>query len=96
MNGIEIAEGESVADDGLLMQVLEAREELEEATSEQQVDVIRRQYEGLIEETLTALRMAFTNDLERAKALTIELQYWSNIRHACIDWEPGKPIEIRH
>jgi hypothetical protein len=35
-------------------------------------------------------------DLERAKSLTIELQYLQNLDNAAKDWQPGKRVEITH
>jgi hypothetical protein len=35
-------------------------------------------------------------DLERAKSLTIELQYLQNLDNAAKDWQPEKRVEITH
>ena len=35
-------------------------------------------------------------DLDRAKSLTIELQYLQNLDNAAKDWQPGKRVEITH
>jgi hypothetical protein len=34
--------------------------------------------------------------MEEAKELTIQMQYWDNIRRAIVDWAPGKRIELQH
>ena len=35
-------------------------------------------------------------DLDRAKSLTIELQYLQNLDNAAKEWQPGKRVEITH
>lgn len=84
-------------DPELLMKILDTRERLEEATDENEAKNIKDESEVRINEIITKLSQAFkSNDLVQAKALTIRLQYWYNIREAAIEWEPGKPIEIHH
>jgi molecular chaperone HscB len=47
--------------------------------------------------TADQLTKAFkANDITEAKALTVQLQYWDNIRRAIVDWAPGKRIELKH
>ncbi|CAG8499595.1 2852_t:CDS:2 [Ambispora leptoticha] len=97
LNGILVTESESIEDPELLMQVMEARELLEEATCEEEVKNIREMNEERINEIIKEISQAFqNNDLDTAKALTIRLQYWHNIRNAAVDWVPGKRIEILH
>ncbi|CAG8465229.1 4204_t:CDS:2 [Ambispora gerdemannii] len=89
LNGILVTESESIEDPELLMQVMEARERLEEATSEEEVKIITEENEEISQ--------AFqNNDLDTAKELTIRLQYWCNIRNAAVDWAPGKRVELLH
>jgi molecular chaperone HscB len=54
-------------------------------------------FAGKIEHTASQLTQAFNSkDLEEAKSLAVQLQYWDNIRRAIVDWVPGKRIEIQH
>jgi molecular chaperone HscB len=50
-----------------------------------------------IHQTADQLTYAFkSNNLEEAKELTVQLQYWDNIRRAIVDWAPGKRLELKH
>ncbi|ORX52688.1 hypothetical protein DM01DRAFT_254543 [Hesseltinella vesiculosa] len=79
------------------MEVMEVREALEEAASDPEVEVINEENKQKILETCQALSSAFEeNDFDLAKDLTIQLQYWDNIRRAIVDWVPGKRVEVKH
>ncbi|CAO3613661.1 unnamed protein product [Cunninghamella blakesleeana] len=95
--GVEIDESESLHNPALLMEVMEVREELEEATTNDDVEIIKNENDEKIKETVANLSSAFANnDLDLAKDYSIQLQYWENIRRAIIDWSPGHRIEIKH
>ncbi|GBC10673.1 hypothetical protein RclHR1_09810007 [Rhizophagus clarus] len=97
LNNISISESESLQDQELLMEILDVREQLEEATNENNVKVIKNESEDKINNILAELSQAFSsNDFCMAKESTVKLQYWYNIRNATIDWQPGKRIEIYH
>ncbi|CAO3643355.1 unnamed protein product [Cunninghamella echinulata] len=95
--GVEIDESESLHNPTLLMEVMEVREELEEATTDNDVEAIKNENDEKIKETVANLSRAFAdNDLDLAKDYSIQLQYWENIRRAIIDWTPGHRVEIKH
>lgn len=95
--GIQVGEAESLEDPELLMQVLEAREELESASSREDAMAIQDDNQVHLDQTISDLSEAFAKqDYDTAKILAIKLQYWVNIRNAAKDWEPGKRIEIQH
>ncbi|KAL1924822.1 uncharacterized protein VTP21DRAFT_4476 [Calcarisporiella thermophila] len=97
LNGISVDESESLEDPELLMEVLETREQLEEAQAEEEVEIIATENQKRMEETINGLSDAFRNkDFKRAKQLAIELQYWVNIERAIKEWAPGKRIELHH
>ncbi|ORZ22035.1 Co-chaperone HscB, C-terminal oligomerization domain-containing protein [Absidia repens] len=97
LQGVEVNEAESLHHPELLMDVMEVREELEEATTNEDVELIKQENDGKIKETVAQLSKAFSEkDLDLAKDYSIQLQYWENIRRAIIDWSPGKRIEIKH
>ncbi|CAM0141470.1 unnamed protein product [Umbelopsis sp. WA50703] len=97
LNGVEVSESESLEDPELLMEVMEVREQMEEAETEEDIEKLRLDNEGKIEHTASQLTQAFNSkDLEEAKSLAVQLQYWDNIRRAIVDWVPGKRIEIQH
>ncbi|TIB29800.1 hypothetical protein E3P86_03616 [Wallemia ichthyophaga] len=97
LNGIEIAESDSIHDSTLLMDMLELREQLEDAQSEEEVTQLRHDNGQSIQQTTHLISQAFeNNDLESAKNLTIKLRYLCNLDVAARDWQPGAPVVIQH
>ncbi|KAJ8107605.1 hypothetical protein OPT61_g8749 [Boeremia exigua] len=97
--GIETAEDETakVDDPELLMEVLEAREQIEEAESEEDLVGMKDENEVRIQESIKALEEAFAkNDVELAKSETVKLRYWMNISESIANWEKGKPVMLEH
>lgn len=97
--GIETAEDETakVDDPELLMEVLEAREQIEEAESEEDLVSMKEENEGRIRESIKALEQAFAgDDMELAKIETVKLRYWMNISESIANWEKGKPVVLEH
>jgi len=94
-----VAEDESakVEDPELLMEVLDAREAIESAQTEEQVQELRRVNEDRIRESERVLGRAFAeDDLENAKGEAVKLRYWVNIRESLDAWEKGKPVVLVH
>lgn len=95
-------ESDSLEDPALLMQVMELREQLEEAQSEDDVEAIRTENDGYLQRTLRKIDALLEQtegekaDWEKFKALTVELRYWSNIEDVCREWQPGKAITLQH
>ncbi|TIB77859.1 hypothetical protein E3Q23_01050 [Wallemia mellicola] len=97
LNGIEIGEADSVEDPDLLMEILDLREQLEEATSEDQVRSLRETNKEAINSTINDVSAAFQNEnYEDAKNLTIKLRYLTNLDTAAKDWQPGAPVILQH
>jgi molecular chaperone HscB len=99
IHGNPIAETDSLDDPALLMDVMEAREELEEAQTEEEVEKVKASNAGHIQEAMRGLAEAFgcePPDLVRAKALAIEMQYLQNLERAAREWQPGKRVEVVH
>lgn len=97
--GIETADDETakVDDPELLMEVLEAREQIEEAGSEEDLVSMKDENEVRIQESIKALEGAFAEDnVELAKSETVKLRYWMNISESIANWEKGKPIVLEH
>ncbi|KAK3938065.1 HSCB C-terminal oligomerization domain-containing protein [Diplogelasinospora grovesii] len=85
------------ADPELLMTVLEAREAVEEAQQELDLEPLRAENEGRIKDAEEALARAFKEgDLETAKSEAVRLRYWMNIRESVDNWERGKPVVLQH
>ncbi|KAJ4371988.1 molecular chaperone [Neocucurbitaria cava] len=99
LRGIEVAEDETakVDDPELLMEVLEARERIEEAEKEEDLAEMKSVNEERIEESTRVLEEAFQeDDLEKAKAEAVKLRYWVNIRESIHGWEKGVPVVLQH
>ncbi|KAI9357533.1 Co-chaperone HscB, C-terminal oligomerization domain-containing protein [Pilaira anomala] len=87
--GIRVNESDSLSDPELLMDVMEFREELEEVQSEDELGPLKKRNDDKFQETVNNLSKAFKEkDYNRAKELTIELQYWQSIQSAIHEWHP--------
>ncbi|KAL1795230.1 hypothetical protein ACET3X_007046 [Alternaria dauci] len=99
LRGIEVAEDETakVDDRELLMEVLEARESIEEAESEEDLVEMRERNEERIAESTEIIDQAFKrDDLDAAKSEAVKLRYWVNIRESIENWEKGVPVVLQH
>ncbi|KAI1136895.1 Co-chaperone Hsc20 [Hypoxylon sp. FL0543] len=99
LRGVDVANEETarVEDPGLLMLVLETREAVEEARSEEELEPLRALNEARIRESEERLARAFALDDEVAARLEVtRLRYWVNIRESIQNWERGKPIVLEH
>lgn len=97
--GVDVAGDEEgkVADMELLGDVMEAREEIEEAESEGELEGPRGVNDGRIAESVEELERAFgADDMEAARREAVRLRYWVNIKQCLDEWEPGKPVELHH
>ncbi|KAF1813583.1 Co-chaperone Hsc20 [Eremomyces bilateralis CBS 781.70] len=84
-------------DQELLMEVLEAREEVEEAETEDVVWKLREVNEKRVEDCVRTLEELFAKDnLDEAKKETVKLRFWMNIRESLDNWEKGKPVVLQH
>lgn len=99
LRGIDVGGDEAarVEDAGLLMEVMEAREAIEEAESEEEVRVLWDVNEGRIERSVGVLEEAFRrDDVEGAGREAVRLRYWVNIKESLDAWEKGKPVVLVH
>ncbi|KAI0838840.1 Co-chaperone Hsc20 [Hypoxylon sp. FL0890] len=99
LRGIDVANDETgrVEDPSLLMLVLETREMIEEAQSEEELEPIREENEGRIRESEGRLAKAFEEgDEAEARREVTRLRYWINVRESIQNWERGKPIVLEH
>ncbi|KAK4996886.1 molecular chaperone [Elasticomyces elasticus] len=99
LRGLDVAEDETakVDDPDLLMEVLETRETIEEAETEDDLLPLKEINEGRIEQSGKVLEEAFgKDDLERAKEEAVKLRYWVNIKESLVAWEKGKPVVLVH
>ena len=99
LRGIEVAEDETakVDDPELLMEVLDARERIEEAESEEDLVEMKEENGERIEASVKTLEEAFEkDDVATAKSEAVKLRYWINIKESLDNWEKGKPIVLEH
>lgn len=99
LRGIEVAEDETakVDDPELLMEVLDARERIEEAESEEDLVEMKTENEERIRLSVKILEDAFEkDDVETAKSESVKLRYWINIKESLDNWEQGKPVVLEH
>lgn len=86
-----------VEEPGLLGEVMEARERIEEARTELELEPVRSENEARVDECVAALEEAFRDgDDERAVREAVRLRYWVNIRESLDSWEKGKPVVLVH
>ena len=79
------------------MTVLEVREAIEDASTHDEVEVIKSENQERIKQIQEQLGKAFREGrAEDARDRTIELRYWEGLKKACDDWEPGKRVELVH
>ncbi|KAF2133059.1 Co-chaperone Hsc20 [Dothidotthia symphoricarpi CBS 119687] len=99
LRGIDVADDEQlrVEDPGLLMEVLEAREQIEEAQEEGELEGMRVENDARIEESVGVLERCFAeDDVEGAKGEAVKLRYWINIAESIGNWEKGVPVVLQH
>ncbi|XDG10334.1 hypothetical protein ABKA04_009949 [Annulohypoxylon sp. FPYF3050] len=99
LQGHDVANEETakVEDPNLLMLVLETREAIEEAGSEEELEPLRAENEERIRVSEGRLGELFKEgDVGGAREEVVRLRYWCNIRDTIRDWERGKPVVLQH
>jgi molecular chaperone HscB len=87
--------GGAADDQQLLMEVLELREQIEEAETEDQIKEIKKENDVRIEESVKVLEEAFQHDkLAEAGKEAVRLRYWINVDETLHAWEEGKPAPL--
>lgn len=82
LNGIDaLAEKDTLTDDDLLMDVLIARENISEASREEELKELEKENNERLMKSEAILERAFENsDFTLARLETIKLSYWQNIK----------------
>lgn len=89
--------GEEEGDKELLMEVLETREEIEEAEEEADLNGLKEMNEERIAKCEGVVGEALEmGDLCTARRETVRLRYWVNVRDSLHAWEKGKPVVMVH
>ncbi|KAJ4396721.1 molecular chaperone [Gnomoniopsis smithogilvyi] len=100
--GIDLAGDEASSltgppDASLLGEVMAAREIIEDAGSEEELEGVRAENAERIRKCLVELESAFEReDVSAAVKETVRLRYWENIRESVEAWEDGKPVVLQH
>lgn len=100
--GIDLAGDEASSltgppDAALLGEVMAAREVIEDAGSEEELEEVRAENTERIRKCLEELETAFQReDVTAAVRETVRLRYWENIRESVEAWEEGKPVVLQH
>lgn len=99
LRGVDVANDETlkIEEPDLLGLVLEAREEIEEAEEEEELEGPRKENQERIGVSEEVLERAFKeDDVEAAKREAVRLRYWVNIKESLDNWEKGKPVVLQH
>ena len=84
-------------DPELLMEVLDAREEIEAAQEEEELEEMKRVNYERIAHSEEVLDRAFReDDVEDAKQEAVRMRYWVNIKESLDGWERGEPVVLVH
>ncbi|QIW97957.1 hypothetical protein AMS68_003475 [Peltaster fructicola] len=86
-----------LSENELLMEVMEAREAVEEVQNEEELGTLKQENQGRIKESVNALEECFAaGDLQGAAHHAIRLRYWNNIEESIHGWEPGEGGGLLH
>lgn len=84
-------------DPELLMEVLDTREEIENAQEEEELVELKQANDERIEASEKVLDEAFMSDnMAMAKEEAVRLRYWVNIKESLDSWEKGRPVVLVH
>ena len=98
LRGIDVEdESAKLEESELLMEVMEAREAVEEVENEEQLTGIRRENNEKIDASVRVLSEAFAaSDMDRAAQEAVRLRYFVNIEESIQGWEKGKGGGVLH
>lgn len=97
--GVAISEEDKMDDPELLMEIMEIREALADAQTQEEVNDIRESNSENASATLARLESLLSAeqiDPVEAKNLLIRLRYMNNVEGVCREWQPGKEIVLQH
>ena len=99
-HGIDVTNEDNDAhptDQSILIEVMEAQEAIEEASSEAEIERLKEQNRVRIDETLETMGSALEADqVEAAKTECVRLKYWRSLQDGLESWEPGKEVRLIH
>jgi len=91
LRGIDVEDDSAKIEEGeLLMEVMEVREAVDEAESEEELEPIRQENNARIARSVAILEQAFAGeDMGSAAEEAVRLRYWANIEESIQGWEKG-------
>lgn len=98
LSGIDVEdESAKLSESELLMEVMEAREAVEDAENHEELSALRADNDRRIADSVKTLGEAFAEShLDRAVKETIRLRYWKNIEESIQGWEKGSGGGMNH
>nr|OQO32039.1 hypothetical protein B0A51_00839 [Rachicladosporium sp. CCFEE 5018] len=98
VQGVGVEDESAKLEEGeLLIEVMEAREAVEEVEDEAGLETVRAENDGRIGRSIGILEECFgRGDLARAKDEAVRLRYWVNVEESAKGWEKGKGGGINH
>ncbi|KAG5416987.1 hypothetical protein I9W82_004618 [Candida metapsilosis] len=93
------SDANAMAYKAMLLQVMEAHEQLEFAEQEQELDELEEENNDRIKQAEEKIESELKKDpINWDELITdaIKLKYWVNIQNGIKDWEPGKPVHLTH
>jgi len=79
------------------MAVMEVREAVEDAESEQELEGLKEENEERIREALEVIERGFKDrDLATVREEAVRLRYWRNCEESLRNWERGKGVVLEH
>jgi molecular chaperone HscB len=99
LRGVNVEDDEmlKIDDQELLMEVLEAQEEIEGAQREDDLKPLKQVNDERIVKSFGILEEAFAaDDLNTAKVEAVRLKYWTNLAETLKNWEKGEPVVLIH
>ena len=98
LQGIDVEDDSAkLSENELLMEVMEAREAVEEVENEEDLVGIRAENNERIAASVQILESAFAQtEMEQAAQEAIRLRYWMNIEESIQGWEKGKGGGVIH
>ena len=99
LQGIDVTGDETgkVEDQGLLVEVMEAREQIEDAECEEDLIGVSGENDERSGESVKVLGgLLEMGKWEAARAEAVKLRYWVNIQESVQNWEKGKPVVLHH
>lgn len=93
------SDSNAMAYKSMLLQVMEAHEQLEFAEKEQELDELEDENNDRIKQAEEKIELELEKEpINWDELITdaIKLKYWVNIQNGIKDWAPGKPVHLTH